>query len=59
MKVDSRVQLNLMLGSLKFNSKLKPFEDTVIPVFWLEIVSNGLLFPVNQDHANFNSSADC
>lgn len=37
MKVNSRIQLNLLLGKTKFNSRVKPFDDTVLPIVWLQI----------------------
>lgn len=39
MKVHSRIQLNLMGGETMFNSDVQLFDNLVLPVFWLEIVS--------------------
>lgn len=37
MKVHSRIQLNLLLDKSKFNSRVKPFDNIVLPIVWLEI----------------------
>lgn len=37
MRVHSRIQINLLMDSIRFNSQLKPFENTVIPIVWMEI----------------------
>lgn len=37
MKVHSRIQLNLLLEKTKFNSRVKPFDNIVLPIVWLEI----------------------
>lgn len=35
----SRLQLNLVVGDIKFNNNLKKFTNKVIPAFWMQIVS--------------------
>lgn len=37
MKVESRVQINLVMGSTRFNTKIEKFQNTAIPIFWAEI----------------------
>lgn len=37
MRVHSRIQINLLMDSTRFNSRLKPFENVVIPIVWMEI----------------------
>ncbi|KAJ6637985.1 Scavenger receptor class B member 1 [Pseudolycoriella hygida] len=37
MRVHSRLQINLLLNKSKFNSRVKPFDNTVIPIVWVEI----------------------
>lgn len=37
MKVQSRIQLNLLLDKTKFNTRVKPFDNTVLPIVWLQI----------------------
>jgi hypothetical protein len=39
MKVNLRIQINLVVEDLKFNHQLLPFENTVLPLMWVEIVS--------------------
>lgn len=44
MRVHSRIQLNLLMDKTKFNTRVKPFEDVVIPIVWMEIAVDGLSF---------------
>lgn len=37
MRVHSRLQINLLLEKTKFNSRVKPFDNIVLPIVWLEI----------------------
>lgn len=37
MKVESRIQINLVMGSTRFNTKTTNFQNTVLPIFWAEI----------------------
>jgi hypothetical protein len=39
MKVNTRAQLNLLIDETKFNTGIKKFDNTVLPVIWMEIVS--------------------
>lgn len=39
MRAHSRMQLNLLVGKTKFNSDVTQFQNTVIPIVWMEIVS--------------------
>lgn len=39
MKVNSRIQLNLVGGETMYNSDIKLFDNLVLPIFWIEIVS--------------------
>lgn len=37
MRVHSRLQINLLLDKTKFNSRVKPFDNIVLPIMWIEI----------------------
>lgn len=37
MKVKSRIQINLVMGGTRFNSRIEPFQNTVVPLLWAEI----------------------
>lgn len=37
MRVHSRVQINLLMDETKFNSRVRPYENLVLPVVWMEI----------------------
>lgn len=37
MRVHSRIQINLLMDSTKFNSRVRPYEHLVLPLVWLEI----------------------
>lgn len=37
MKVRSPIQINLVMGGTKLNSRIKPFQNTVFPLMWAEI----------------------
>lgn len=37
MRVHIRLQINLLMDNTKFNSRVRPYENLVIPVIWLEI----------------------
>lgn len=37
MKVESRIQINLVMGSTRFNPKIEKFQNTALPIFWAEI----------------------
>lgn len=37
MKVRSPIQINLVMGSTKFNSRIEKFQNTVLPLIWAEI----------------------
>lgn len=37
MKVHSRIQINLLLDKTKFDRRVKPFDNIVLPIVWLEI----------------------
>ena len=52
MKVNTRAQLNLLIDETKFNSQIKKFDNMVIPVIWLEIVSDSCaLFSMKNSSA--------
>lgn len=42
MKVKSRIQINLVMGSVRFNNVIENFKDTVLPIFWAEITVDRL-----------------
>ncbi|XP_055381260.1 scavenger receptor class B member 1 [Condylostylus longicornis] len=48
MKVRSRIQLNLLMGEIKFNSDMRPFRNIVLPIIWIDMgvesLTPGLLF---------------
>lgn len=37
MKVKSRIQINLIMGSIKFNNQIENLQNTALPIFWAEI----------------------
>lgn len=37
MKVRSPIQINLVMGGTKFNSRIEKFQNTVFPLIWAEI----------------------
>lgn len=37
MRVHSRIQINLLMDTTKFNSRTRPYDNIVLPVVWLEI----------------------
>lgn len=37
MRVHSRVQINLLMDGTKFNSQVRPYENLVLPIVWMEI----------------------
>lgn len=37
MKVRSPIQINLVMGGTKFNSRIERFKNTVFPLIWAEI----------------------
>ena len=37
MRVHSRIQINLLMDTTKFNSRTKPYDNIVLPVVWMEI----------------------
>lgn len=37
MRVHSRIQINLLMDAVKFNARVKPFADLVLPIVWMEI----------------------
>lgn len=37
MRVHSRIQINLLMDSTKFNSRVRPYENLVLPIVWMEI----------------------
>lgn len=43
-KMNSRIQLNLMTGETQFNSDVKPFDNLALPVFWMELTIEKLTF---------------
>ncbi|KAK9297159.1 hypothetical protein QLX08_009032 [Tetragonisca angustula] len=40
MKVNSKMQINLVMHPTSYNRRVKPFSDMVIPLFWSEMVIN-------------------
>lgn len=37
MRVHSRIQINLLMDEVKFNARVKPYADLVLPIVWMEI----------------------
>lgn len=42
-----RIQINLNVPKTQFNAKTKPFDNTVIPLFWLELAVDDIPFIVS------------
>lgn len=42
------IQLNLVVHKTRFSPRVKPFDNMMIPVFWLEVEMNGLPDSINR-----------
>ncbi|XP_016914043.1 scavenger receptor class B member 1-like [Apis cerana] len=42
MKINSKIQINLVMQRTIYNSKIRPFNDMTIPLFWSDLVMDSL-----------------
>ncbi|XP_016771066.1 scavenger receptor class B member 1 isoform X2 [Apis mellifera] len=42
MKINSKIQINLVMQHTIYNSKIRPFNDMTIPLFWSDLVMDSL-----------------
>lgn len=50
MDFQTRIQTNIVMRKIKYNSKITPFSDITLPIFWVELVRKCFFYMSNLSH---------